>query len=215
MGIKLWADIPHCICSHWPENTVWPRCPVLSSPAHPTTHQLAATQEPSGATITFPGLCQASSWRPATPWIYTLIHDSTHSPAWGTRGCRGVGSHHAHRTGCVYRHSKPCRWGLPSTSLQSGELKELPISQRKSCSAVEWLASSWSRGHPWAASLTGEKATEIWACQERKNHIHSVGTEQKVHSKTFRSTIIQSILSWATVHGMTTVSQRRQCFVAY
>lgn len=146
---------------------------------------------------------------------YTLIHDSTHSPAWGTRGCRGVGSHHAHRTGCVYRHSKPCRWGLPSTSLQSGELKELPISQRKSCSAVEWLARSWSRGHPWAASLTEEKATEIRACQERKNHIHSVGTEQKVHSKTFRSTIIQSILSWATGHGMTTVSQRRQCFVAY
>lgn len=42
---------------------------------------------------------------------YTLIHDSTHSPAWGTHSRHGVGSHHAHRTGRVYGHSKPCKVG--------------------------------------------------------------------------------------------------------
>lgn len=57
--------------------------------------------------------------------------------------------------------------------------------------------------------------TEFSACQDRKNHIHSVGTEEEVHSKTFESAIIQSILSGATGRGMTTVSQGRECFAAY
>lgn len=135
---------------------------------------------------------QPSSRRPAMPW-FCMSPGSTAQPT------QGKPQLPLHSHGGV-----PPRWWRwvrlqIQQCLQTGtgqhlaaakgenleELNGLAISQRKSCSAVEWLAGSWSRGHSWAASGKEGKATEIWACQDRKNHIHSLGIEQKVRSRTY------------------------------
>lgn len=207
MDIKLWAVIPHSLIPLAPANTVWPQCPVLpwDSPAHST---------PSGFYSWIHHLSKS------VPGIFLMRCTNLHTdPRHHTQPSQGNpqllwGPTMLTEQGAFLDTASPAG-GTAQHLVQSGELKELPISQKKNSSAVEWLASSWSRGHPWAASLTEEKATEISACQNRKNHIHSVGTEERVHSKTFKSAIFQSILSWATGCGMTTASQRRECLVAY
>lgn len=205
----------HPICSHWPANAVWPRCPVLpqDSPAHSTPIGCYSGVHKSHHHLSkpVPGIflmaCNAMNL-PTDPWHHTQPSQGNLELPWCGIPPRSGNQVHL--------------W--TQQALQVGTAQHLAavrrvqgdhISQRKICSAVEWLANSWSRGHPWAASLREEKATEIWACQHRKNHIHSVGTEKKVHSKIFKSPIIQSILSWDTGHGMITVSQRRECFVAF
>lgn len=96
----------------------------------PIPHQVASTHDPS------PFQVCARHLPDAVPRIYTLIHDSRHSPARETHSCCGVGSHHAHRTGCISGHSKPCRWDCPAPCAVRRIQRVTHLKEKQLCSAV-------------------------------------------------------------------------------
>lgn len=125
----------HNLWSLWPANTVWPQCPVLpwDSPAHST---------PSGFyswSITFPSLCQASSWCSATN-LHTDPRQQT-QPSQGNPQLLWCGVPPRSQNRVHFWTQQALQVGLPSTLCSQENSKSYPSQRKAALQCSDWQAA--------------------------------------------------------------------------